>query len=75
MTKDDQKQIVNDLVDRLRDRLLDAIETNKIPSDFGGHEIRILIEKMASEEASYLNKSIYRRYKQDALNAYIVNNI
>lgn len=75
ITRDDQKRIVNELLDGMRKRLLDAIDTNKMPDYFCGHELRVLVEKIASENASYLNKGEYRRHKQDALNAYIVNNI
>lgn len=75
ITRDDQRRIVGELTEGLKVRLLTAIDNDRIPAEFTGHELRALMEIIVNENTSYLKRPSYRRYKREAKRVYTISNI
>lgn len=73
MTHNEKKEFVRNLTESICTKLLQEIDTMKIPEDWDGIELRWLLEEEFKGEARYGNRKGYRRRK--FLNDVNINNL
>ena len=74
MTKDEQRQLLDNFIDQVKDRILER--SDKWPDDWDGFELRWLAQEAFNYECSSLgektrNRKRYREFR----NAVLVNNL
>jgi hypothetical protein len=81
VSPEQQKQIVTDLCNGLRDRLLQRIDECDIPEEWDGIELRQLFAEMAWSERTFRFDPPHKRYHPtdrrvtEYRNAVLVNNL
>ncbi len=77
MTKTEQRKFVTDLAKNVTKRSLEAIAAGKIPEEWDGHELRVLLARHFNESASMtlIAREPRRRRAQDFRNTCIINNL
>jgi hypothetical protein len=73
LTRDEQKQLAQQLADELSRYLIVRIENEKIPAHWDGNELRQLIADLAKDNASYVfNRGADRKRKKDYKNTRMI---
>jgi hypothetical protein len=76
LTRDEQKQIAQQLADELAHYVITRIENEKIPESWDGHELRQLVADIAKDNASYVfNRGEDRKRKREYKNTRMMNGI
>lgn len=65
MTPDQKVQFITNLMNSVRDELVDMVNSGEIPEDWDGHELReILARKFDRERTMLLRDKRSRRYRE-----------
>jgi hypothetical protein len=63
MTKDEQKQFTKNLTGSIADKIIEQIDSGKIPENWDGVELRWLLQDLFSREARYYPDKRKSRWK------------
>lgn len=77
MTKDEQAAFVTSMTDGIRKEITTAIRAGRIPPEWNGHELRMLLAEKFRDAAGMSVLKIYPRSKRtkDYRNTVIINNL
>ena len=73
--KELKAQFVTDLCNAMRDSILKQIEEGKLPENWDGHELRMLIEYKAIENAARSRRYAGKKRVHEFNNTVIVENL
>lgn len=77
MTKQQQIEFVRELSDSIQKGIVALIESGKIPEQWDGHELRMLLEHRHKQSAdmSLIRKEARRKRAQEFWNTIIIENL
>ena len=75
MEKEDQKKIVSDLCNSIRDKILEKIDIKKIPKAWDGIELRWLLADNVNEEIYYNYKDKRNKRYKEFKDITLINNL
>lgn len=75
MTKQEQINLVNGLMDSIHRTICNNIDSGKVPENWDGIELRVYIDDKFNWEGDYIKRRSYRKRRISYNNTILVNNL